>query len=308
MLNIVVSYFILLFSVLLSLNYFLSSVQAQTTCPYQSSGDANCDNKIDGIDYVIWLNHYNRSTVNGGRDGDYNGSGKVDGLDYVVWLNNYSSQPKPTANPNATPTIPGSIPTPQVGELDISICDPSRGPFSLNITNEFYPLPLGKVLVIEDASFKVQFSVLNQTEAVAGVTTRVIEEREWKNGSLIEISRNFFVQAPDGTVCYFGEDVDIYSGGQITGHSGAWRAGVGQNKPGIIMPAHPAVGQKYQQEIAPGIAMDRAEHISMGQSFTTPAGTFNDVLLVEETPPSTKRYQRGIGMIYDDGAVLTSYQ
>jgi hypothetical protein len=187
------------------------------------------------------------------------------------------------------------------------VCDPANEPFSLTIDNEFFPLPVGMVQVLEDSASKVQISVLDQTETVAGVITRVVEEREWENGKLAEVSRNFFVQAPDGSVCYYGEEVDDYKNGKIVGHGGAWRAGVGQNKPGIIMPAQPAVGQIYQQEIAPGVAMDQAEHVAMNQAFTTPAGTFNNVLLVKETPPSTKRYQRGIGLIFDDGMVLTEY-
>lgn len=51
-------------------------------------GDADGDNDVDGVDYVIWLNHYNQS-VFGPTNGDFNNSGKVDGVDYVVWLNNY---------------------------------------------------------------------------------------------------------------------------------------------------------------------------------------------------------------------------
>jgi hypothetical protein len=201
-----------------------------------------------------------------------------------------------------SPTPPTST---QTGELDIAVCDPANGPFSLNIDNPYLPFSVGLIHVLTDATSKVQMSVLNQTEVVAGVTTRVVEEREWENGHLSEISRNFFVQAPDGTVCYYGEDVDEYQGGQIVGHRGAWRAGVGQNKLGIIMPAHPVVGQTYYQEVAPGVAEDRAEHVAIETSYTTPAGTFNDVLLVAETPPSTKRYARGIGLIFDDGMVLT---
>lgn len=56
--------------------------------PYKA-GDANSDGKVDGIDYVIWLNHYNQNTSNGASDGDFNSDGRVDGIDYVIWLNNY---------------------------------------------------------------------------------------------------------------------------------------------------------------------------------------------------------------------------
>jgi hypothetical protein len=193
-------------------------------------------------------------------------------------------------------------------ELNIAVCDPAQGPFSLTIDNPFLPFPVGMVHVLEDSLQKVQLSVLNQTELVAGITTRVVEEREWQNGQLAEVARNFFVQAPDGTVCYYGEDVDAYRDGKLVAHGGAWRAGVGQNKPGIIMPAHPSVGQAYQQELAPAVANDRAEHVAMEGSYTTPAGTFHDVLLVNEQPSSTKRYARGIGLIFDAGAQLTTYE
>ena len=194
----------------------------------------------------------------------------------------------------------------QITELDISICDLANGPFSTAIDNPFFPYPEGKIVILEDQTAKVQITSLNKIETVAGVETRVIEEREWEDDTLLEISLNYFAQAKDGTVCYFGEDVDIYENGVVNSHGGAWRAGEGSNKPGIIMPANPTVGQSYQQEVAPGIAEDRAEHFSIEKSFSTPAGVFENILLVKETPDSTKRYAKGVGLIFDDGLVLTS--
>jgi len=52
-------------------------------------GDANADEKVDGIDYVIWRNNYNKTVASGSVLGDFNNSGFVDGLDYVIWRNNY---------------------------------------------------------------------------------------------------------------------------------------------------------------------------------------------------------------------------
>jgi hypothetical protein len=52
-------------------------------------GDANGDRKVDGVDFVIWLNHYNQVTNQAFRDGDFNTDGKVDGIDFTIWLNNY---------------------------------------------------------------------------------------------------------------------------------------------------------------------------------------------------------------------------
>jgi hypothetical protein len=77
--------------------------------------------------------------------------------------------------------------------------------------------------------------------------------------------------------------------------------------PGIMMPANPYVGQTYTMEYAPGITIETAEIMSMGETYVTPAGTFNNVLTVLENGVSIKKYAPGVGMIYDDGIVLVSY-
>ena len=59
-----------------------------TPTPTVIPGDANSDGKVDGADYVIWLNHYDQN-ASGYSNGDFNNSGKVDGADYIIWLNNY---------------------------------------------------------------------------------------------------------------------------------------------------------------------------------------------------------------------------
>jgi len=60
------------------------------TVPVVKAGDANNDGHVDGIDYVIWLNHFGQS-VSGVVVGDFNSDNRVDGIDYVIWLNNYGA-------------------------------------------------------------------------------------------------------------------------------------------------------------------------------------------------------------------------
>jgi len=200
--------------------------------------------------------------------------------------------------------------------LDISVCAPDAGPFSTEINHPYLPYPKGRVWVLkgveDEEELRVRITVLDNTEVVAGITTRVVEEREWEDNELIEVSRNFFVQAPDGTVCYYGEDVDIYEDGQVVSHDGAWRAGVGGNLPGIVMPAKPMAGHIYAQEVAPGIAEDQAKIVAIGETVTVPAGTFTNTLRTRETTPlepgsvSIKRYAPGVGLIVDDVVKLIS--
>jgi hypothetical protein len=155
--------------------------------------------------------------------------------------------------------------------------------------------------------------VLDETKEIGGISTRVVEEREEKNGELYEISRNFFAIDPEtGDVFYFGEEVDFYENGEIVGHRGEWLAYEDDNKPGLIMPGSPEIGMKYYQEIAPGVAMDRAEVMSLSETFETPAGKFENSLVTEESSkiePAKERktYAPGIGLIQDQSMRLVSF-
>jgi hypothetical protein len=156
-------------------------------------------------------------------------------------------------------------------------------------------------------------TVLLETKVIGTTETRVIEERESVKGKLTEVSKNYVaICRESGSVFYFGEDVDIYKGDSIVSHSGSWIA-EGKNKPGLFMAGLPLLGARYYQEMAPGIAMDRAEIISMSDSMQTPAGTFTNVMKILETTPldpkdkSYKYYAPRIGLIKDGNLVIIKY-
>jgi hypothetical protein len=200
----------------------------------------------------------------------------------------------------------------------IEVCDPEAGPFSLVIDNGFFPVVVGSEMVLEGlddegVEIRVEITVPGDTEMVAGVNTRVLVETEFEDGELIEVSRNFFAQAADGTVCYFGEDVDNFEDGVLVNHDGAWRAGENGNLPGIIMPGEPEVGMVFQQESAPGIAEDQAEVIAFGEEIDVPAGMFSDTVTMEDCnpleddPKDLKVYVDGIGLAIDETEELISF-
>lgn len=214
-------------------------------------------------------------------------------------------------------------------ELDLALCAPEQNSFSVDIDNEFLPLQLGRqwALVGEDEgrTIGLQITVLDEAETFyrgsAKVTTRAVEELEWEdaNGNgfvevgedLIEISTNYFAQTQDGTVCYFGEDVDIYEDGRVVSHAGAWRADDPGNAPGIFMPAAPMEGMSFQLEVAPGIAEDEATIVGSG-TVEVPAGTFDDTIRLRESNPldadkEYKEYARGVGILTDEALQLVRY-
>jgi len=179
--------------------------------------------------------------------------------------------------------------------------------------NRFFSLEPGYQLVLESSSEKVVITVLEQTKKIGNVKTRVIEEREEKDGKLAEVSRNFFAICKEhGDVFYFGEEVDDYKDGKIVAHSGAWRADEANSKAGVIMPGTILLGARHYQEIAPN-AMDRAEIISDDVTMETPAGIFKNCIRVEETSgldPDEKCYKTyapGVGIIQDEDLLLTRY-
>ncbi len=159
----------------------------------------------------------------------------------------------------------------------------------------------------DDEEVRLEITVLNETELVDGVKTRIIEEREFIDGELYEVSRNFFaICTRTNDIYYFGEDVDFYEDGEIINHDGSWRAGVDGAQPGIIIPGTVLVGARFNQELALGQAEDRAEIMEVADK-TIGEETFEDVLVFQESSPldspcdfSTKWYAPGIGMIRDD--------
>jgi hypothetical protein len=197
--------------------------------------------------------------------------------------------------------------------FDLENCD-----FSSGGENSYFILKPRHQAILEgeEDGEKIQLtmSVLDETKIVDGVETGVVEERESEGGNLVEVSRNYFaICKPTNDAFYFGEDVDIYEDGEIVSHEGAWLAGQNGAKAGMIMPGKVEVGMKYYQEIAPEVAEDRAEIVSVNEVLYTPARSFQNVLKTEETnplEPSEKEYKfyaPGIGLIQEEDLKLVNY-
>jgi hypothetical protein len=95
-----------------------------------------------------------------------------------------------------------------------------------------------------------------------------------------------------------------------------WRAGEGGARPGIIFPGGAfLIGSRYFQEIAPGVALDRAEHKAQGIEFDANGFLFEDCVLVEDTnalsDPKGKEgddkvYCPGVGLVADEELELVN--
>lgn len=88
-------------------------------------------------------------------------------------------------------------------------------------------------------------------------------------------------QADDGSVWYFGEDVFNYEKGVVADTEGTWLAGV--NGPaGMIMPAHPKVGDVYRTENVPGLVFEQVTVRTVGKTVDGPHGPVEGAMVGEE--------------------------
>ena len=181
-------------------------------------------------------------------------------------------------------------------------------------SNAYFNLTPGYRLSYKDGNNTDTLTVLNETKLIDGVEARVVEDREMKNSVVTELTRDYYaIDSATNDVYYFGEDVDVYKNGKVVGHEGAWLSGVKGAKFGLMMPGSPKQGQKFYQEQAPGVGMDRAEILSTDEKVTTPAGAFDHCVHVVETSALEKGlkdhkwYVAGVGQVKDGKLELVAY-
>lgn len=171
--------------------------------------------------------------------------------------------------------------------------------------NPYFIMEPGYKLTLKGGDTVLIITVLNETKMVDGVETRVVEEHETEAGKLVELSRNYFaISKTNNSVFYFGEDVDSYDSAGKVSHPGGWHAGENGAHAGMMVPGLALLGARYYQEVAPKVAMDRAEIVGVSESFSSPAGKFAGVLKIEETTPlesgkEYKLYAPGVGLVKD---------
>jgi len=180
--------------------------------------------------------------------------------------------------------------------------------------NPYFNLTPGYVLSYAHGNETDTLTVLNETKLIDGVETRPVEDREMKNGKITEVTRDYYaIDSKTNDVYYFGEEVDVYKNGKVASHGGTWLSGVNGAKFGLMMPAAPKVGQKFYQEQAPKVGMDRIEILSTTEKVTVPAGTFENCVHVRETSPiekglkDQKWYAPGVGQVRDAEMPLVKY-
>jgi len=188
------------------------------------------------------------------------------------------------------------------------------------IDNVYFPQPVGVKRTYrgetENGTEEIVIDVLDDEKDVMGIAVRVVRDRVYLDGVLIEDTRDWYAQDDASNVWYMGEEVDNYNYDEddnlidIT-HEGAWEAGMDVAGlgvvalPGHVMKAMPTTGSVYHQEYYAGEAEDMAEIVALDVALTIDGTEYSTLQTRDFTPlePDVneyKYYASGIGVVREE--------
>ena len=174
------------------------------------------------------------------------------------------------------PAMPAHIPVaPKSERVDLTMptfSDPT------NITNPLFPVSLQESVLmlghVEGKPFRTEVTLLPETRIIEWegqrVETLVSQYNAFLDGRIEEVAYDYYAQADDGSVWYFGEDVFDFRAGAIVVTEGTWLAGR-DGPAAMIMPADPQVGDVYRTENAPGFVFEEVTVRSTDETLDGPS-------------------------------------
>ncbi len=157
------------------------------------------------------------------------------------------------------------------------------------VSNPLFPIgALSRVLLLgrqDGEPQRVETTLLSATRTMAWndqqVETLASQYVAFVDGRLHEVAIDWYAQANDGAVWYFGEDVFNYAGGVIADTHGTWLAGR-EGPAAMIMPAQPRNGDVWRPENVCGIVFEEVTATSTGLTVLGPRGAVDGALRVQE--------------------------
>ncbi len=146
---------------------------------------------------------------------------------------------------------------------------------SISNPNPYFPLTIGNTWEYRSGNEVNTVEMLDYTKLISGVTCIVAEDLVYASGNLSEGTNDWFCQAMDGTVWYFGEETAVYETNpgdnpplpERVSIEGSFKQGRDGNKGGIIFLASPAVGDTYIEEAAIDEAEDATDILSTSYAY-----------------------------------------
>jgi hypothetical protein len=181
--------------------------------------------------------------------------------------------------------------------------------FATPRANPYFPLRPGTITTLrghdEGERLRERVYVTARTRMIEGVRTRVVRDIIRRaDGSLAEVTTDWYAGDNSGNVWYFGEATATYDeSGHLESREGSWQAGRNGAVAGMIMPAHPHATQAFRQEMFRGHAEDQAWIVGRFGKVRTPLKTFSNVVRtfewtrLEPGVVSMKLYAPGVGIV-----------
>ena len=181
-----------------------------------------------------------------------------------------------------------------------------------DITNPLFPVSSQESVLllgtVDDGAFRTEVTLLPTPRIIEWegqqVATLVSQYVAFLDGRLHEVAYDFYAQADDGSVWYFGEDVFNFADGAIVDTHGTWIAGT-DGPAAMIMPADPQVGDVYRPENIPGFVFEEVTVKAIDETLDGPLGPIEGGLLIEELhmdgATEEKTFAPGYGEFYTAG-------
>jgi hypothetical protein len=166
-------------------------------------------------------------------------------------------------------------------------------PFSdpTDVTNPLFPISdLHSAVLggrIDGKPFHTETTLLPETRLIEWapgrrVETLVSQYAAFLDGRIQEVALDYYAQADDGSVWYFGEDVADYNPqGLIAFTTDSWLAGR-DGPPAMIMPGDPNLGDSFRTENIPGVVFEEVTVKKLDVTLPGPRGPVRGAMIGQE--------------------------
>lgn len=214
----------------------------------------------------------------------------------VIWLSACGSAPG-TTDPTGVDGL--QIPAPAL--------DP--GDFVDVVDNPYFPLTPGSqwTYTSSDGSRTTTVQVAQERREIEGISATVVQTQPaGRDASPAEQTEDWYAQDRAGNVWHLGT-------------SASWEAGQGEALAGVAMLASPRQGDGYREELAPDVATDVLEVITINARVELADEAYDGVVKLEATSPlrpgvvEERYYAQGIGLVLaeadgDQQLILTDFR
>jgi len=196
--------------------------------------------------------------------------------------------PQPTAAQMAASGLSKIPVAPDSKRVDLT-APPLSNP--TEVTNPLFPIGAlhSAVLTgrIDGKPFHTETTLLPYTRVIGWppgqqTETLVSQYAAFLDGRIQEVALDYYAQADDGSVWYFGEDVADYNPqGLVAFTTDSWLAGK-DGPPAMIMPGDPKLGDAFRTENIPGVVFEEVTVKTLNKTVNGPPGRVQGAMVGQE--------------------------